>query len=221
MSTAEEMEAGRSSAEKNRKFLESVLAWPDANGPGWINLHVNRENNDAGKRGGKPFVVGWPTGPRTHSSTRRARSTTAVFILTPGCGCRSKATVSRDFAHQRATRNPKNVTRVKAIWIDVDVKQRPADHPADMPWTDCETLDRSQAVNSPKHDNNEVRGVPAEQDGESEPSSRMAGAEHAEISPTVTTMADVPSAFAAQADADQHFAEITATAFPAAKGAYP
>jgi hypothetical protein len=33
--------------------------------------------------------------------------------------------------------------------------------------------------------------------------------------------ADVPSAFAAQGDADQHFAEITATAFPAAKGTCP
>jgi len=38
--------------------------------------------------------------------------------------------------------------------------------------------------------------------------------------PAEPTMADVPSAFPAKADADQHFAEITATAFPAAKGAY-
>jgi hypothetical protein len=36
-----------------------------------------------------------------------------------------------------------------------------------------------------------------------------------------TTKAELPSAFAAQADADQHFAEITATAFPAAKGTCP
>jgi hypothetical protein len=78
----------------------------------------------------------------------------------------------------------------------------------------------SHAGNSPKHDADGVRGVPAEHDGRSEPSSRMAGAEHAELAPMVTTTADVPSAFAAQADADQHFAEITATAFPAAKGAY-
>jgi hypothetical protein len=33
--------------------------------------------------------------------------------------------------------------------------------------------------------------------------------------------ADVPSAFAAQADADQHFVEISATAFPDAKGTCP
>jgi hypothetical protein len=33
--------------------------------------------------------------------------------------------------------------------------------------------------------------------------------------------AGVPSAFAVQADADQHFVEITATAFPTAKGAGP
>jgi hypothetical protein len=55
---------------------------------------------------------------------------------------------------------------------------------------------------------------------EFEPSSRMAGGEHAELPPKVTTMAAVPSAFAAQADADQHFAE-TATAFPAANGTCP
>jgi len=60
-----------------------------------------------------------------------------------------------------------------------------------------------------------------EHDGGPEPSSRMAGAEHAELPATVTTMAEVPSAFAAQADADQHFAEITATAFSAAKGTCP
>jgi hypothetical protein len=32
MSTAEEMEAGRSRAEKNRKCLKSVLAFPAING---------------------------------------------------------------------------------------------------------------------------------------------------------------------------------------------
>ena len=42
-----------------------------------------------------------------------------------------------------------------------------------------------------------------------------------ELPATVKTMAEVPSAFAAKADADQHFAEITATAFPAAKGMCP
>ena len=44
------------------------------------------------------------------------------------------------------------------------------------------------------------------------------GGERAELSPTVTTIADVPPAFAAQADGDQHFAEITVTAFPAVRG---
>ena len=42
-----------------------------------------------------------------------------------------------------------------------------------------------------------------------------------ELPARVKTMAEVPSAFAAQADADQHFAEITATAFSAAKGTCP
>jgi hypothetical protein len=78
-------------------------------------------------------------------------------------------------------------------------------------------VEAMEAGRSPAEKN---RGVPAQHDGGSEPSSRMAGEEHAELPPTVTTMADVPSAFAAQADANQHFAEITATA-SAAKGTCP
>jgi hypothetical protein len=65
------------------------------------------------------------------------------------------------------------------------------------------------------------RALLAEHHGGSERSSRTAVAEHAELPPTATTMADVPSGFVAQTDADQHFAEITATAFPAAKGTCP
>ena len=53
-------------------------------------------------------------------------------------------------------------------------------------------VDAMEAGRSPAEKN---RGVPAEHDDRSEPSSRMAGAKHAELLPTVTTTADVPSAF--------------------------
>ena len=42
------------------EFLERVVVWPDANQPGYINLHVNSKNTDPNKNGGKPWVIGWP-----------------------------------------------------------------------------------------------------------------------------------------------------------------
>jgi integrase len=44
-----------SPAKTNRKFLETVLVWPEPHGSGWINLHVNRKNN-TGKNNGKLHI---------------------------------------------------------------------------------------------------------------------------------------------------------------------
>jgi hypothetical protein len=57
-------QAPTSAAEKNRKFLDMVLVWPDQ-GPGWTNLHVHAKNKNPSdtspkNNGGKPYVVGWP-----------------------------------------------------------------------------------------------------------------------------------------------------------------
>ena len=143
-----DQKAPTSPAGKNRKFLESVLAWPDANGPGWINMHVNQPNDDPTKNGGKPWVLGWPF-RNIDDFLRRA-----IWVHNnPGIAynvwmCMSQqcdATITNN-GKPKAVRKAANATRLAAIWIDCDVKPKPADQPVGEPWDHYETLEEARSA---------------------------------------------------------------------------
>jgi hypothetical protein len=132
-----------STAAKNRKFLESVLAWPDANGPGWINLHVNRKN-DTGKNDGTPWVLGWPYKDISEFIRRSLwiDNTEDMFNVWM-CMSQQSECGKNTNGKPKAIRLAKNATWLKSIWIDCDIKPCPdtwtAEHPGE-PWTHYETI---------------------------------------------------------------------------------
>jgi hypothetical protein len=135
-----------SDAEKNRKFLESVLAWPDANGPGWINLHVNRKN-DTGKNDGTPWVLGWPYKDISEFIRRSLwiDNTEDMFNVWM-CMSQQSECGKNTNGKPKAIRLAKNATWLKSIWIDCDVKEKPADHPVGEPWDHYETLEEARSA---------------------------------------------------------------------------
>jgi hypothetical protein len=116
-------QATTSPAELNRKFLESVLAWPDANGPGWINMHVNMKNTTPEKNGGKPWVIGWPYRDINEFINRALwiDNTDRMFNVWLCMSQQSETGKGKD-GKLKALRNVKNAAWLRSIWIDIDVK---------------------------------------------------------------------------------------------------
>lgn len=116
-----------------RKFLESALVWPDPQGPGWINVHVNAKNEprpgEPAKNGGKPWVVGWPFKTVDAVLDRIAWSeSTADFFNVWVCMSQQSECTQKANGKLKAVRKAANATWLKAIWIDCDVKAGDAKH---------------------------------------------------------------------------------------------
>ncbi|WP_426440113.1 AAA family ATPase [Bradyrhizobium genosp. P] len=117
--------ASLSNAEKNRKFLESVVVWPgSANAPGWINLHCHAKNTNPSIKGGKDFVVGWPFKTVDDFLSRAAlvESTSQFFDVWFCTSQQSDIATNAETGKAKARRLAANATWLKAIWIDIDVK---------------------------------------------------------------------------------------------------
>lgn len=116
-----------------RKFLESVLVWPDPQGAGWINVHVNHKNKPKPgrpvKNGGKPWVVGWPFKTIDDALGRIAwTESTADFFNVWVCMSQQRECAQKTDGTHKAVRRAANATWLKAIWIDCDVKAGDAAH---------------------------------------------------------------------------------------------
>jgi hypothetical protein len=139
-------QAPSSAAETIRKFLETVLVWPQQHGTGWINLHVNRKN-DTVSNGGKPWVIGWPYKDISEFIRRSLWiDNTEVMFNVWMCMSQQSERGTSSSGKAKAVRNANNATWLKSIWIDCDVKPKPADHPVDDPWDHYETLEEARSA---------------------------------------------------------------------------
>jgi hypothetical protein len=128
-------------AEQNRKFLEAVLVWPGPNeAPGWINAHANVRDKDPKKNGGKPYVVGWPF-KNLNDFINRALwiDNSGTFFNAWMCMSQQRECTERN-GRKKAVRLAKNATWLKAIWVDIDIKPKPAAHAPGEPWAHYETF---------------------------------------------------------------------------------
>ncbi len=109
-------------ATKLREFLSRVVPWP-GEGPGYVNLHYTMQSKGAG---GKPFWSGKPT------------KTVDAFIEQAAWALKQDFIKDIYFCtslqkHMRLDKNQKekpvrlqaNVVSLRAVWIDVDVKEPP------------------------------------------------------------------------------------------------
>jgi hypothetical protein len=134
--------APTSPADTKRKFLASVLPWPGPSDRGFINLHVNRKN-DTAKNAGKPWVIGWPFDDIDKFVDRSLWiDTTSDMFNVWMCMSQQSECGTNTNGKPKAIRNAKNATWLRSIWIDCDVKEKPAswdaEHPRE-PWTHYET----------------------------------------------------------------------------------
>lgn len=107
-----------------RQFLENVLIWPESkDAPGWINVHVNAKNDTPTKNGGKPWVVGWPFKTVADALDRIGWvETTDTFFNVWVCMSQQSDCIEKPDGKRKAVRKATNATKLKAIWIDCDVK---------------------------------------------------------------------------------------------------
>jgi AAA domain len=137
-------------AGKNRQFIENVIAWPGPQASGWVNLHTNIPNGNpsdtsAKNNHGKAWVIGWPYRSVDDFVNR------AAFIDRPDnslynvwfCTSTQSACGTTKAGKPKAVRLAANATAFKGVWIDVDVKAKPADwdrtHPNEE-WGHYETM---------------------------------------------------------------------------------
>jgi hypothetical protein len=111
-------------ATNNRQFLERVVVWPGGkDAPGWINLHCHMKNRDPSKNGGKPWVIGWPFKDiDKFISYAKWLETTDQFFDVWYCTSQQSQIGENRAGKPKAVRKHANATWLKAIWIDVDVK---------------------------------------------------------------------------------------------------
>jgi hypothetical protein len=130
---------------KTVQFLKNVIAWPDANGPGYINLHTNSKNGDPSKNGGQPWMIGWPF-KDINKFIERATWIDKSEIMFNVWFCTSQqgtAQTNPKTGKVRALRRAVNATAQKSVWIDCDVKPRPETWDAENPgkrWDHYETV---------------------------------------------------------------------------------
>jgi hypothetical protein len=137
----------------SRRFLESVLVWPgNAQAPGWINVHVNAENNDPIKNGGKPWVAGWPfkTVDEVLNRVSWVESTTDFFNVWV-CMSQQSECAQKPNGKLKAVRKAANATLLKSIWIDCDVKANDPKHYGTMQeaWTAIRAFQKKVGLPSP------------------------------------------------------------------------
>lgn len=114
-----------------QEFMEQVVAWPGPDGPGYVNLHWTSPKGP-GMRG-KPFKD-------VHSFMDMAQYAAlkpAIYKEIYFCLSTQSATGKLVHGNPTAARLKQNALKLKAIWIDVDVKPGDPKHYA----TILETLD--------------------------------------------------------------------------------
>lgn len=125
--------------------MEQVVVWPGVNDPGWINLHCHLKNGNPAIKGGKDFVIGWPFKTVDELMSRAVRvQGSAQFFDCWFCTSQQRThDTSSKTGKPKAKRHHSNATWLKALWVDVDVKPKPAtwdaEHPGE-PWTHYETV---------------------------------------------------------------------------------
>ena len=107
---------------KFREFLSRVVPWPGEQ-PGYVNLHYTMQSKGAG---GKPFWSGKPTRTIDAFIEQAAWALKQDFIKDIYF-CTSLQSVMRldKNKKEKPVRLQANVVALKAIWIDVDVKEPP------------------------------------------------------------------------------------------------
>lgn len=111
-------------ADLNRQFLERIVVWPGGKeAPGWINLHCHMKNRDPSKNGGKDWVIGWPF-KTVEDFISRAKwlETTDQFFDAWFCTSQQSQSSANKAGKPKAVRLHRNATWLKAIWVDIDVK---------------------------------------------------------------------------------------------------
>jgi len=117
-------------ADLNRKFMERVVVWPRSKDtPGWINLHCHLKNDDPKKNQGKSFVVGWPFKTATDLISRAhwLQNTGGRFFDAWYCTSQQSESAPGNNGKRKAARLHKNATWLKAIWVDIDVGNKPGE----------------------------------------------------------------------------------------------
>ena len=101
--------AAASDAEKNRKFLENVVVWPDRNDTGWINMHVIGYGKD----------IGWPFRniDAFINQARWADSTSNFFALRVCMSQQSQCTTT-PWGKPKAVSEVANAMSLRSIWIN-------------------------------------------------------------------------------------------------------
>src|ERR1035437_2788879 len=107
-------------SKNERRFLSRVVPWP-VNATGYVNLHYSMDN----PRGGKPIVTGKPYQDvdQLISFCGWAANTNNIKELWYCTSLQSSVT-SNTKGNLKAVRLRQNALFLKAIWIDIDVKDR-------------------------------------------------------------------------------------------------
>jgi uncharacterized protein DUF927 len=112
----------------NRSFLKRVIDEPGPDGAGFINLHTHSKNTEPAKNGGKDWVIGWPfkTVDEIISRAQWITGTTQFFDVWY-CTSRQSESGKNAQGKPKAVRLAKNAMSLKAIWVDVDVGNKPGE----------------------------------------------------------------------------------------------
>lgn len=112
----------------NRNFLKRVIDEPGPDGAGFINLHTHRKNTEPQKNGGKDWVIGWPfkTVDEIISRAQWITGTTQFFDCWY-CLSRQSESGKNAQGKPKAVRLAKNAMSLKAIWVDVDIGNKPGE----------------------------------------------------------------------------------------------
>lgn len=103
-------------------FMERVVAWPGPTGAGFINLHWTKAGADGKPRWrGAPYKTAQEFLKRAQRLAANPNTASDIYFCTSAQA--SCATHPKGF--QIAERSAANATLVKALWLDVDVKDPP------------------------------------------------------------------------------------------------
>jgi hypothetical protein len=111
-SAASQQAPSTSEAEKNRKFLENVVVWPEPNDTGWINMYVY----------GYGRSIGWPFKDlstfinRAHWVDRTSSLWNVQICMSQQSEC-----TKTDQGKPRAVTKVDNATWLRSIWIDCEL----------------------------------------------------------------------------------------------------
>lgn len=108
---------------KLRDFFSTIVPWPEPGQPGYINLHYTMTRPGVA---GKPFWSGLPTRTVDDFLSRAAWAVKQDFIkdIYYCLSLQSEKRTDKK-GKDKPVRLQKNVLSLKAVWIDVDVKEEP------------------------------------------------------------------------------------------------